>query len=95
MTADTETDIGRGLGTDYLLLRQELTDDELDYLERTRRFVDEDVLPVMAGYWERAEVPLGLVRRLGGLGLVGIRHMGDIEAIHTFEGTEIIQTWLL
>jgi glutaryl-CoA dehydrogenase len=71
MTTDTETDIGRGLGTDYLLLRQELTDHELDYLERTRRFVDEEVLPVMAGYWERAEVPLGLVRRLGELGLVG------------------------
>ena len=71
MSARTETDIGRALGTDYLLLRQELTDEELDYLERTRRFVDDEVLPVMPGYWERAELPLELIRRLGELGLVG------------------------
>jgi glutaryl-CoA dehydrogenase len=71
MTAAIETDIGRALGTDYFLLRSELTEDELDYLDRTRRFVEEEVLPVMPGYWERAEVPLDLVRRLGELGLVG------------------------
>ena len=71
MTAAIETDIGRALGTDYFLLRSELTEDELDYLDRTRRFVEEEVLPVMPGYWERAEVPLDLARRLGELGLVG------------------------
>jgi glutaryl-CoA dehydrogenase len=71
MTVATETDIGRALGTDYFLLREELTDAELDYLDRTRRFVDEEVLPVMPGYWERAELPLELFGRLGELGLVG------------------------
>lgn len=71
MTAISEIDIGRGLGTDYFLLRGELTSQELDYLDRTRRFVDEEVLPVMPGHWERAELPLDLVRRLGALGLVG------------------------
>jgi len=71
MTAAIETDLGRALGTDYFLLRSELTEGELDYLDRTRRFVEEEVLPVMPGYWERAEVPLDLARRLGELGLVG------------------------
>ena len=71
MTALTEIDIGRALGTDYFLLRSELTPEELDYLERTRQFVDEEVLPVMPGHWERAELPLDLARRLGELGLVG------------------------
>jgi len=71
MTATTDTDIGRALGTDYFLLRSELSEDELDYLDRTRRFVEEEVLPVMPGYWERAEVPFDLVRRMGELGLVG------------------------
>jgi glutaryl-CoA dehydrogenase len=72
MTATVETtDIGRALGTDYFLLRGDLTAEETDYLERTRRFVDEEVLPVMPGYWERAEVPLDLARRLGELRLVG------------------------
>ena len=71
VTAITDTDIGRALGTDYFLLREELSEPELDFLDRTRRFVDEEVLPVMPGYWERAELPLDLARRLGELGLVG------------------------
>jgi glutaryl-CoA dehydrogenase len=65
------TDIGKALGTDYFLLRSELTEDERDYLERTRRFVEEEVMPQINPYWERAEVPLDLCRRLGELGLVG------------------------
>ncbi|HKA13251.1 MAG TPA: acyl-CoA dehydrogenase family protein, partial [Candidatus Dormibacteraeota bacterium] len=65
------TDIGQALGTDYFLLRGTLTESELAYLERTRRFVHEEVLPVINSYWERAEVPLDLCRRLGQLGLVG------------------------
>jgi glutaryl-CoA dehydrogenase len=65
------TDIGKALGTDYFLLRGELTDSELEYLDRTRRFVHDEVLPVINPFWERAEVPLDLCRRLGELGLVG------------------------
>jgi len=65
------TDIGKALGTDYFLLRAELTEDERDYLERTRRFAEEEVMPQINPYWERAEVPLDLCRRLGELGLVG------------------------
>jgi glutaryl-CoA dehydrogenase len=65
------TQIGRALGTDYFLLRATLTASELDYLERTRSFVHDEVLPVINSYWERADVPLGLFRRLGELGLVG------------------------
>ena len=63
--------IGKALGTDYFLLKENLTEDERGYLERARRFVDEEVLPVINGFWERAEVPLELCRRLGELGLIG------------------------
>jgi glutaryl-CoA dehydrogenase len=65
------TGIGQALGTDYFLLKGDLTASELDYLERTRRFVHDEVLPVINEYWERAEVPVDLCRRLGELGLVG------------------------
>ena len=65
------TDIGKALGTDYFLLKADLTNAERDYLERTRGFVHEEVLPVINDYWERAEVPVELCRRLGKLGLVG------------------------
>ncbi|HVH62497.1 MAG TPA: acyl-CoA dehydrogenase family protein [Candidatus Dormibacteraeota bacterium] len=65
------TGIGKALGTDYFLLKSTLSASELDYLERTRRFVHEEVLPVINDYWERAEMPMQLFRRLGQLGLVG------------------------
>ena len=64
-------DIGKALGTDYFHIRDELSDEELEYLERARRFVEHEVLPVIGDYWERAEFPLALVRRLGELRLVG------------------------
>ncbi|HTX45821.1 MAG TPA: acyl-CoA dehydrogenase family protein [Solirubrobacteraceae bacterium] len=65
------SDVGKALGTDYFLIRPELSATERDYLDRTRRFVEDEVLPVIGDYWERAEVPLELIRRLGELGLVG------------------------
>jgi glutaryl-CoA dehydrogenase len=67
----TYPNIGKALGTDYFLLRGTLSASELDYLDRTRRFVHEEVLPVINSYWERADMPLELFRRLGELGLVG------------------------
>jgi glutaryl-CoA dehydrogenase len=64
-------DVGKALGTDYFLIRDTLSEEELDYLERTRRFVEDEVLPVIGDYWERAEFPLDLARRMGELGLIG------------------------
>jgi glutaryl-CoA dehydrogenase len=69
--APAYADVGKALGTDYFLLRDQLSEQEIDYLERTRRYVDDEVLPVIGDYWERAELPFDLVRRLGELGLVG------------------------
>src|SRR5436189_3881069 len=63
--------IGRSLGTDYFLIADQLTREELDYLRRTRDFVDNEVLPVINGYWERAEFPWPLVDKLAKLGVVG------------------------
>lgn len=69
--APAYADVGKALGTDYFLLRDQLSEQEIDYLERTRRFVDNEVLPVIGDYWERAELPFDLARRLGELRLVG------------------------
>jgi glutaryl-CoA dehydrogenase len=63
--------IGRSLGTDYFRIADQLTREELGYLRRTREFVDDEVLPVINGYWERAEFPWPLIERLGTLGIVG------------------------
>jgi glutaryl-CoA dehydrogenase len=63
--------LGHALPTDYFFLREQLTDEELAVLWRVREFVDNEVLPVIGGYWERAEVPWPLIQRLGDLGIVG------------------------
>ncbi len=64
-------DLAHSLNTDYFGLVDQLGADELGLLERTRRFVDDEVLPVINDFWERAEFPLELAKRLGALGLVG------------------------
>ena len=64
-------DVGRSLSTDYFGLKDELDPHELELLLRTRAFVDDEVLPVIGGFWERAEFPRELARRIGELGLVG------------------------
>ncbi len=92
-TADHErvpegADLGHALSTDYFLLQEEIPEADLAYLRRTRAFVEEEVLPVITGYWERAEFPIDLARRLGALGLVGdgIKGHGCPEMSQTAAG---------
>jgi len=66
-----DTTIGRSRGTDFFRIAEQLTPEELDYWNRTRRFVDNEVLPVIGDYWERGEFPWPLVKKLAGLGIVG------------------------
>ena len=64
-------DADSGLGVDYYGLAEDLTDDERALWLRLRRFVDEEVVPVAGGYWERAEFPFDLVKKYAELGVVG------------------------
>jgi glutaryl-CoA dehydrogenase len=66
-----EGTIGRSLGTDYFRIADQLTREERDYWRRTRDFVDNEVLPVINGYWERAEFPWPLVKAMAGLDITG------------------------
>ena len=68
---DLFEDLGHSLATDYFFLREQLTEQQLEVLRRVRLFVDDEVLPVIGDYWERAEMPWPLIRRLGELGVVG------------------------
>jgi len=63
--------IGRSLGTDYFRIADQLTAEESDYWRRTRDFVDDEVLPIINGYWERAEFPWPLIEKLAKLNIVG------------------------
>jgi glutaryl-CoA dehydrogenase len=62
--------VGTALVTDHFLVREQFDDVEWDAFMRTRHFVDEEVLPVINDYWERAEFPWPLARRLAELELL-------------------------
>jgi glutaryl-CoA dehydrogenase len=63
--------LGEALATDYLFVREQFGDEQWERFIATRRFVDQEVLPTINGYWERAELPWPLMTRLAELELVG------------------------
>jgi glutaryl-CoA dehydrogenase len=63
--------LGQALATDYFYVRDTFTDEQWDRFLATRRFVDDEVLPAINEYWEAAELPWPLMRRLAELGIVG------------------------
>jgi glutaryl-CoA dehydrogenase len=63
--------LGDALATDYFLVREQLSDEQWQHFLATRRFVDTEVLPAINTYWEAAELPWPLMRRLPELGLLG------------------------
>ncbi len=70
MTNDIDRDRAAA-ASDYYLLDEELTDDERAIRDRVRAFGEQDVLPVINDYWERAEFPFELVPKLAALGVAG------------------------
>jgi glutaryl-CoA dehydrogenase len=63
--------LGDALATDYFQVREQFTDEQWEHFIATRRFVDREVLPVINEYWEAAELPWPLMRRLAELNLLG------------------------
>ena len=69
--------IGRARGTDYFLMKEQLTKDEVEILSRVREFGEEEVLPIVNSYWERGEFPFELVPKIAALNLVGDHNMRE------------------
>jgi glutaryl-CoA dehydrogenase len=63
--------IGYAPHMDYLRLDDTLSDEERELRDRVRAFGDDEVLPIINGYWERAEFPFELVGKLAELGIAG------------------------
>jgi hypothetical protein len=57
--------------TDLFALDGLLTGEEREVRDRVRAFSDAEVIPVMAGCWERGEFPLHLVPKLAKFGICG------------------------
>ena len=63
--------IGAARGTDYFLMKEQLTKDEIELMYKVRKFGEEEVLPVVNPYWERGEFPFELVPKTAALNIVG------------------------
>ena len=57
--------------SDLYLLDNLLDEQARDVQRRVRAFVDNDLLPVINDYWERAEVPYELIPKLAALNIAG------------------------
>jgi len=69
--------IGAARGTDYFLMKQQLTEEEVEILHKVRKFGEEEVLPVVNPYWERGEFPFELIPKIAALNIVGDNNMRD------------------
>ena len=75
MTDPTTAALAEGIalsqGTDYFLMREQLSEDEAALLDKVRAFGEAQILPVVNDYWERGEFPFELIGKLRDLGIVG------------------------
>jgi glutaryl-CoA dehydrogenase len=62
-----EYDVTQPLDIDFAGAFADITEDERAYQLSVRQFVQDEVLPVIDGYWERYEVPMDLVKRMAEL----------------------------
>lgn len=67
----TVSNIGSSRRTDYFNIEEELSEEELGFLHKTRQFVEDDVLPDIGDYWERHEVPFPIIEKMGKVGICG------------------------
>ncbi|UKA58572.1 acyl-CoA dehydrogenase family protein [Arthrobacter sp. FW306-2-2C-D06B] len=69
-TMEPEYVLNESLDPDPASVFKDISREDRAYWDRARTFVRDEVLPVITGYWERAEYPLHLVKRLGELDLL-------------------------
>ncbi|MET3811967.1 acyl-CoA dehydrogenase family protein [Arthrobacter sp. UYEF3] len=69
-TEEPDYVLTEALGTDPASVFTGVGAEDREYWDRARHFVQDEVLPVIDGYWERGDYPLHLLRRLGELDLL-------------------------
>ncbi len=57
--------------TDFVNINRLLSEEERDIRDRVRSWVDREVIPRAADYWDRAQFPFELLPGLGELGILG------------------------
>lgn len=63
-------DVSQALDPDFAHLYRGISSDDRAYWMRARTFVQDEVLPVIGGYWDKGEYPIHLAKRMGELDLL-------------------------
>src|SRR5829696_10210362 len=71
MTVTSEGVRQEGRPVDFINVDNLLSDEERGVRDRVREFVDREVIPIAADYWDRAQFPFESISGLGELGLIG------------------------
>jgi glutaryl-CoA dehydrogenase len=71
MTVTSEGVRQEGRPVDFINVDSLLSKEERGVRDRVREFVDHEVIPTAADYWDRAQFPFELIPGLGELGLIG------------------------
>jgi len=74
---------------DFFQMKDLLSEEEILIRDTTRKFVDKEVMPIIAEHWEAATFPKTLIPKMGELGLLGSfvpAKYGGPEASHTMYG---------
>ena len=77
LTLKLAENIGMARGTDYFLMKDQLTKDEQDLLYSVRTFGESEILPIINPYWERGEFPFELIPKMAKLNIIGDYNMQD------------------
>jgi len=73
----TGDDLASSRATDFYSLDELLSESERAIRDRVREWVDTEVSPIAADYWEAARFPVELVQGYGALGIAGGSLVGD------------------
>ncbi|MTI43870.1 glutaryl-CoA dehydrogenase [Roseibium hamelinense] len=77
LTPELACDIGKARGTDYFLMKDQLTEEEQDLLYTVRAFGEAEIQPVINDHWEKGTFPFELVPKLADLNIIGDWNMHD------------------
>lgn len=88
VTDEPQYAVGQALDSDPMGVYTDLSAEERHGWSQARSFVTEEVVPVIADYWEQAEYPMHLLRRMGELDLLrdGVSVAGASEVSRVSAG---------
>src|SRR5690348_4626611 len=64
-------EVKQALETDFYLMDELLTEEERSIRDKVREFCDNEVIPIINDYWERAEFPFELIPKIAKLQIAG------------------------